>query len=161
MSSSVTTTVNPYAAPISGRSVEATSDTARTLSPLHPVGSIGLAAYFGGPLGGAIMMSLNYRKLGRRTEAFQCLLIGFIATSAIVAAALLLPLPTYLGTAVAIIIATGVQKLAQRSFASEWEAMERRDVKPVTRWVGAGVGIGVALALLAVVVAIMSSTGTI
>lgn len=43
---------------------------------LYDVGAIALAAFFGGPLAGTVLMSSNYRKLGQGSNGFLALLLG-------------------------------------------------------------------------------------
>jgi hypothetical protein len=39
---------------------------------------VGLATFFGGLLGGSILMTLNYNRLGQKSKAKQCLIIGLV-----------------------------------------------------------------------------------
>ena len=85
--------VNPYAAPLTVSPPEADVTPEGLSRPrylLYSVGSIVLATFFGTIAAGAIILAINYRRLGMRAEARRSLIIGFAvtATTMLIAAAL-------------------------------------------------------------------------
>ena len=58
---------------------------------LYSVRSVAVAAFFGGPIGGAIVLALNYRRLGRPAAAAASVVLGALATVGLGAVALGLP----------------------------------------------------------------------
>jgi hypothetical protein len=47
---------------------------------LYDIGAVGLAAFFGGPLAGTILMASNYRKLGQGNNGVLALIVGAAAS---------------------------------------------------------------------------------
>jgi hypothetical protein len=47
---------------------------------LYDIGAVGLAAFFGGPLAGTILMASNYRKLGQGNNGVLALILGAAAS---------------------------------------------------------------------------------
>jgi hypothetical protein len=48
---------------------------------LYDYRSVGLASFLGTPLGGSVLMAMNYRRLGNRASAAGALAVGIVATS--------------------------------------------------------------------------------
>jgi hypothetical protein len=59
--------------------------------PLYTPGHVAIATFFGTPLGGAIVMALNERRLGRPNAAIATVLLGALASAVVVGIAVALP----------------------------------------------------------------------
>src|SRR6266487_4954564 len=60
---------------------------------LYTPRQVGMAAFLGTPLGGAVLIALNYVRLGNRKGARLAIVLGFAATAALIGLALWLPIP--------------------------------------------------------------------
>jgi len=60
---------------------------------LYTPRQVGLAAFLGAPLGGAVLIAVNYARLGNRKGARIAIVLGFAATAALIGLALWLPIP--------------------------------------------------------------------
>src|SRR6266704_6826935 len=60
---------------------------------LYTPRQVGMAAFLGTPLGGAVLIALNYVRLGNRKGARMAIVLGFAATAALIGLALWLPIP--------------------------------------------------------------------
>src|SRR5437588_3863440 len=60
---------------------------------LYTPRQVGMAAFLGAPLGGAVLIAVNYARLGNRKGARIAIVLGFAATAALIGLALWLPIP--------------------------------------------------------------------
>lgn len=67
-----------------------TPSAATSAAPLYRTRDIGIAAFFGTPVGGLLLVHLNERRLGRTTQGFVALALSGAALVAMLVAALLL-----------------------------------------------------------------------
>lgn len=58
---------------------------------LYSPNQIALATFLGAPLAGAVLMALNYRRLGHRPAAWKTALLGVAATALLIPLAMVLP----------------------------------------------------------------------
>ena len=103
--------------------------------------SVTLATFLGTPTAGSILMAVNYRRLGRGSNAAGILVIGLLMTALAMELGYLVP------QGASLIIAFGLLLAARRaSKALQGAAVEQhvRNGGPLgSKWVAAGLGIGV------------------
>jgi hypothetical protein len=58
---------------------------------LYDPGAVGLATFFGSPIAGAILMAMNYRRLGKGDKGLLAVVLSLVATAAIIAFAMTKP----------------------------------------------------------------------
>jgi len=59
--------------------------TVISIYPMYSAGQVALATFFGGPLGGAWLMALNYKRLAEPGKARIAVLLGVLAVAALIA----------------------------------------------------------------------------
>ena len=112
----------------------------RLYSPNH----ISLAAFLGSPLAGALLMALNYRRVGLRPAATRAALLGLAATAVLMPLAMVLPdwIP---GPVLPIAYVLSMRQLAmmiQRSRLTPLLSQLQPEAPPVSWGKAAGVGLG-------------------
>ena len=117
--------------------------------------SVFTATFLGGPLGGAAIIALNYRALGDDQSFRRSVIIGFIASVAILGACSQLPdSASRSGAGIPIIIAASAQMLAKRLQGDAIAKHTALGGELASGWLAAGVGLLSLLLTLAVAVAI-------
>jgi hypothetical protein len=58
---------------------------------MYSAGQVALATFLGGPMGGAILLGLNYRRLGQPGRLWIALVLATVATGALIAIGVLFP----------------------------------------------------------------------
>jgi hypothetical protein len=106
---------------------------------LYSVNAVALATFLGSPLAGAVVMAINYARLGRGGSARMAVVLGLIGTAAVFAIAFVLPdkvpnvviwLPQLLG----------MQAIAKALQGPAIEDHARRDGRAASNWKAAGIG---------------------
>jgi hypothetical protein len=62
-----------------------------TDKPLYSVNAVGLASFLGSVLAGAVLMAINYRRIGEPARATYAIILGILGTVASIGIALVLP----------------------------------------------------------------------
>lgn len=125
---------------------EAQRPTYKLFSPTH----VGVATFLGSPLAGAIIMAVNYARLGRAQAARTAVVLGAIGTGLLVAVGFALPdeVPSSgLGIAGLAVMSLVARKMQSAAF----EEHIRRGGKKASGWNAAGVGALCVVAMLAVI----------
>jgi hypothetical protein len=107
---------------------------------LYDSGAVGLATFLGTPAAGSVLMALNYKRLGDTSKAALAVVIGVLATGALVAIGLALPSgPLTTGLGFGSLFATiGLAKSLQGKTV---EDHRNAGGKVGSRWFGAAVGL--------------------
>jgi len=121
---------------------------ARPIDGLYSPRQILLASVLGGPLAGAVLMALNYRRLGRRAVACQAVLLGGTALVALLALGFVLR-ASATGTGLGVGAACGTSYIAERVQGTAYKEHIKRGGRRASSWRAAGVG----LCSMAIVVA--------
>jgi len=117
---------------------------------LYDYRSVGVATFFGSPVAGAVLMAINYRRLGRSGAALWAVVIGVLATAALVAVAMLIAADWMRGLPVALTFA-----MAYAAKGIQGEAVDQhvqQGGRLISRWAAFGIGMaGLAVVLAGVV----------
>ncbi len=109
---------------------------------LHPLRGIVWACFWGSPLGASAVIALNYFRLGNKSGALLSVVVGFLATLALLIIALSVPDDANIPSMVFII-----PQLAAAYYAGQWfqgdeiDAHAARGGKVGSGWPGAGIGL--------------------
>ncbi|MGB8508634.1 MAG: hypothetical protein WCD76_09525 [Pyrinomonadaceae bacterium] len=111
----------------------------------YTVNQITFATFFGGPLGGAILLAKNYQSFNASQSALQAIIGGLLCTFALVPIALILPEQTPkaalpLGYTIALRI------IAERLQASEIKARIEAGAVPQSWWLAVGLTLAACIA---------------
>jgi hypothetical protein len=109
--------------------------------------SIALATFLGSPVAGAGLMALNYRRMGRGSNAVSAFIGGVAVTAAAIGFGYWIP--QYAGGAVAIVLVVAVKNCAKALQGDAVEEHVRNGGKLASRWIASGLG----LAMLALIFA--------
>ncbi|MGD8925386.1 MAG: hypothetical protein PVG20_00965 [Thioalkalispiraceae bacterium] len=122
---------------------------------LYKVSGIGVATFFGSILAGGLLMSRNYKHLGKELEARKALIYSFLATFFILLIAFLIPddvhIPNLVFTIPQIIVMVQIAKSEQGQAIQDHE---QRGGALASNWLAFGISILVALAIFAIIVLI-------
>ena len=106
--------------------------------------AVAIAALFGSPIAGTVLMAANYRRLKNDGSALAAILIGLAVTAAAVALGYLIPQGATAGAAIGLLMATRAAAKSMQGPAVEEHV--RQGGKLGSRWVAFGVGLaGMAL----------------
>lgn len=142
---------NPYSSSTSTGAGAAPALETVPIYRLFDITSIGIAAFFGSPIAGTALMAINYRRLARHKEAVIAFLVGLLGTAAVIAAASLYNLPSYLGSALPVILFVVTYQVAKPLQGPIIERHLAQGGKLSSRWAAFGLSILVCAALAAVV----------
>ncbi len=112
---------------------------------LHTANGVALATFLGAPLGGALVLADNERRLGRTGTAALTVVLGLVATALLIGVAFLLPA---IGSPIPIV---SILVMRQLAIARLKTAPPAPPGLPLSAWLSAAAG-AVALGFLAVVV---------
>lgn len=135
---------------------EAPASPATFASPnysLFDPSAVGAATFLGSPLGGSIVMALNYRRLGKGGSAAAVLAVGAVLTGL----TLLLAFSVSSNAVNALPIASFVAMLyaAKGLQGSAVEQHQRLGGPLASRWTAAGIGLAVLVPILLVITAVV------
>lgn len=102
--------------------------------------SIFIAAFLGSVLAGAVLIAINYRRLGQARKAIATVVIGIAVLALAITVATLIP--TAASTAVALGLAFATKGVAQLLQGEEIEQHVRQGGMLSSKWAAAGVGLG-------------------
>ncbi|HVR21186.1 MAG TPA: hypothetical protein VMS65_15845, partial [Polyangiaceae bacterium] len=100
---------------------------------------VGLAAFLGSPLAGAWILGANYAALGRSADRTKALVVGFIATVALFAIAVVLPegTPNFLP----IVYTLALREYAKRVQGKDIDRVLATGGAKYSAWRAAGIGL--------------------
>jgi hypothetical protein len=123
-----------------------------TVEPeLHSVKSLAAATILGGVLAGAVLMAINFKRLGRRDRVVPTIVAGVVGLAVVIGLALALPV----GAPSAIFMMVqffAIKLIATKTQGDAIAAHEKRGGKIAKHGKTVGIGAIVAAAILAVVV---------
>lgn len=120
---------------------------------LYTPGAVGWATAFGGPLGGCVILALNYHRMGLKSKCTQAVLWGVLSTIALLILAFAVPDsldPAFRGAAIGITI--GLYHLSKRLQGGHVHQHRSRGGRIGSKWWGVGIGLICALLLVGTVV---------
>ena len=123
---------------------------------LYSPGQICLAALLGSPLGGAVLLYKDFKRLGEATRARNALLAGFGITAALMALAWVLP--DAAGRPLPGIFAVAYWQLAKGQIGPRFQAHQAARGAKESGWAAAGVGLLVMVGVLAAIAPIVLFT---
>lgn len=129
---------------------------------LFPPNAATLATFLGAPIAGAVVLAMNYRRLGRSSAALRAVLWGLLATAALIGLGFVLAdrSPAFL---VALIPVAIMAQLAKTLQGEAFEQHKQAGGKVASMWKAAGIGLVSLVGLLAVIfviaIAMESLTG--
>lgn len=113
--------------------------------------SVGLAAFFGSPIAGTVLMAINYRHLGRKSSAIVAVILGIAATA--LAIALEPYIPSTFTSVTAIALFVGTYNAAKTLQGPIVEKHEVAGGGLHSRWAAFGISLAVLAAGFAIIVA--------
>jgi MFS family permease len=140
--------LNPYASPAAPEPQLPALQAPGNDLPLYSVQAVAIAAFIGSFAAGAVIMGLNFWRVGRRSAAWWMIGSGWLGTLALMAGLTVIPIqvPSFVfiigQTGLAYSLATGLQQ----SFVDEHVA---RGGKLASAWWAAGISLLVVIGLLA------------
>lgn len=135
---------NPYAAPAPVPGVPHVDGVlpraSRLDSALYNANSVVLATFLGTPFGGSVLLALNEHRVGRSAAALKTLLLGFVATGALFALAMMLPqsIPRFPVSIGPLIAMGAIARARQEAFVRQHLAVGG---KKGSAWAAAGLGL--------------------
>jgi hypothetical protein len=119
---------------------------------LYSLGAIRLAAIVGSPLAGAILMAVNYARLGKKANAAVTVTVGIVGMALLVLLAAQLPAGFTTGNiAIPLGLAFGTWRLAEALQGKALEAHADADGKFVSNWAAFGIGSAICAPFLAAI----------
>jgi len=118
---------------------------------LYDPTSVGLAAFFGSPIAGTVLMAINYRHLGRKSSAILAVILGVAATA--LAIAIEPYIPSTFTSVAAIALFVGTYNAAKTLQGPIVEKHELAGGSLHSRWAAFGISLAVLAAGFAIIVA--------
>jgi hypothetical protein len=122
---------------------------------LYSANQVALATFLGAPLGGAVVLALNERRLFRPRAAVIAIVLGVVASAALLGLAFLLPSGAPSGPIglLPILVVRGIAQRRQRALV---DAHVASGGKRASSWAAAGIGLaclaGILVCLFAIAV---------
>jgi hypothetical protein len=116
---------------------------------LYDSSAVALATFLGGPISGAVLMALNYRKLGKVGSALWTIAMGIAGMGLGVLAGYLLPKAAAFAVPIALIVA--MRGIAQKTQGDLIEEHTGRGGELGSMAVAAGVGLAILIPVLAAI----------
>jgi len=155
---------NPYAAPrveidAGGAAPGGGSGPASPHVALFTPGHVMLATFLGTPLGGAAVLALNERRLGRSSAVTTTLFVGVVATALLLTLSFLLPddLPVGQFLGLGVLLATG--QIARHRQGALVNAHLAAGGKKASGWAAAGIGLAILLVVFVPIVFLVLLAG--
>ena len=145
---------NPYQSPLNlPQAIDASLQPPPPRFRLFSIGAVLLATFLGSWFAGSVLLAINYWQLGRTASAWLSVLVGLVATAALVTAAMLLPENT------PGVLFLGVQLLtmyflagALQSETIDWHVAKGGGL--ISKWLAAGLAILVCIPLAILLIAV-------
>jgi uncharacterized membrane protein HdeD (DUF308 family) len=113
-----------------------------------------LGTFFGAPMGGALLLALNYRRMEKSKLFWPTLICGALATAALVTAGFFLP-PRFPGTAINIVLLFIVHAIAKHLQGGEILMHQSRGGAIASNWLAVGIGLLTLTGVFIVVCAVL------
>jgi len=136
------------AIPFNGSSAESATPSYR----LFDSGAVAVATFFGSPLAGALLMAMNYRRLGKAGKAGLALLLGLLAAALLVAIGWN---STSGSGVVGLVFLIGTWQVAKAVQGKAVEAHKAQGGQLASKWLAFGVGVAVLACLFGAVVLVI------
>jgi hypothetical protein len=136
---------SPYSSPLSGG--EPTPPI--PAYTLFDSGSVTLATLFGSAIGGTILMAVNYRRLGKGSNAAVALAIGLAVTGLAIVCGNLTSIPQGVSVGLAIGLVVAMRSSAQAIQGPIVQQHVRQGGKLGSRWAAFGIGVAGLVAIMA------------
>ena len=130
--------------------IDAPGIPSRAYSP----GQIAGAAFLGGPLAGSLLLASNFTLFGSRLSRGQTILLGVLATFAVVGLAVVVPENTP-NALIPALYAGICQQISQHSHGAEFKEFISSGGKRYSHWRVLGIGVACLVAFLAAFVAVL------
>ncbi len=130
------------------------SDTPPKTLPYYTPRQISVACLLGSPLAASWLMASTYRGAGDRKKEQLSLILGIVATTALMGIGFVLP-AHYSRTLLSVIVAIVVLEIAKRSLGPVIENRVASGASKGSWWMVVGVGVLCMIVVLAVVAGIM------
>ena len=115
--------------------------------PLYSANKVALATFLGTPLGGSVIMAINERRLGRSQAAVLIVLLGALASAALIGIGFLLPdgAPS---APLGLVTVVGLRLIAHKRQHAIVDAHTIAGGKTGSGWAAAGIGLASAVVVL-------------
>ncbi len=117
---------------------------------LYDSGAVGLATFFGSPLAGALLMAVNYNRLGKRGQSVLAVILGAIGTAALIAIGWNLSRPVTGGLGIGALV--GITQMARAMQGADVKAHVARGGQLASKWLAFGIGVATTAVLFGAVV---------
>ncbi|MEQ8789055.1 MAG: hypothetical protein RIC55_22270 [Pirellulaceae bacterium] len=144
---------NPYAAPESMSSPAA--EVGASGRKLFTPNQVALAAFLGAPLGGSIVLAINFARLGKGAAAMTAMALGAAASTVILALAMMVTLPTGAGGLLGLAYALAMRAVAQRLQGEAIEAHTNSGGASASAWAAAGIALAALLLQFVVLLTVL------
>jgi hypothetical protein len=121
--------------------------------PLYSPGAVGLATFFGAPIAGAVVMAINYRRLGRPGSATKAVIWGLVGTAALLALSFAISSHSA-GLPIAIVPLVVMLQLARSQQGETFERHKAAGGPVASMWKAFGIGVVSLVAILAICISI-------
>jgi hypothetical protein len=143
--------------PITGGLSPYPEDVPATNTALFNAPAVTLAAFFGTPVAGAVLMAVNYRRLGQQGHAALILVLGLLVSTVAVLVAYYMPSAASTPLGIGLLLGTRIMALKLQGGAVAKHVSQGG--KLGSKWVAAGVGLGFMVILfLSIFVPVYAST---
>lgn len=144
---------NPYQSPQTNDAARPPGESEGTPSyTLYSARDVGWATFFGSVLAGAVVLAINYYRLGNAVATLVSLLLGMAGLVLSVAIGFLLPeeIPNLPVTLLFVAVMWGVAQSLQGELVAEHL---RRGGQKASTWAAVGIGVGIGILLVILLVA--------
>jgi hypothetical protein len=115
--------------------------------------AVAIATLLGTPVAGAILMALNYRRLGQKSKATLAVVYGIVATALATGVGFFLPQGVGSGVGIGLLFAT--MNVAKSLQGPAIEEHQRQGGKLASRWIAFFVGLGMLVVFVGIVAVVM------
>jgi hypothetical protein len=135
--------IAPPVLPYASARVPLQSDRPKPPYKLYTRSAVGLATFLGSPMAGAALMAINYKRLKRKALAWRTLILGIVASAALIAVAFFIPdsVSRSLQFAPAVVGIAGMMAIARALQGPQLENHARNNGDNASMWKAAGVGL--------------------
>lgn len=143
--------------PYASARVPLQSDRPKPPYKLYTRSAVGLATFLGSPMAGAALMAINYKRLNRKALAWRTLILGILASAALLTLSFFIPdsVSRSLQLAPAIAGLAGMMAIARALQGPQLEIHARNNGDNASMWKAAGVGLMSLAIILGVVLAVV------
>ena len=138
---------DPYSSQLPGDETAPESQAPVPAYTLFDSASVALATLFGSPIAGAILLAVNYRRLGNEINAAVAFLAGLAVTIIAIVSGNFIP-STFTG-GLAIVLVVAMRSAAQALQGPAVQQHTSQGGRLASRWAAFGIGVGVLVAIAA------------